>query len=69
MIMAEEKTAREKLLEHQIRILADRQRNLEAEAKTTEKKPSKALFPIESDELVKGIIMREVLGPPKGLER
>lgn len=67
--MADEKTPREQLLEKQLKILVERQRSLmDRQASEKSSKTSKGLFPIEKDDLVRGIIMREVLGPPKGLE-
>jgi hypothetical protein len=67
--MADEKTPREQLLEKQIKILVERQRSLMAlQGSEKPSEAAKGLFPIEKEDLVRGIIMREVLGPPKGLE-
>lgn len=67
--MTDEKTPREQLLEKQIKILVERHRQLMAGKDT--RKPSevsRGLFPIEKDDLIRGVIMKEILGPPKGME-
>jgi len=64
--MAEGKTNQELLLELELKKLLIAEREAQFEARSLSRSSNK--FTLERDDLVKGIILREILGPPKALE-
>lgn len=64
--MAEGKTNQELLLEKQLKILLAKERMAEQTARAI--RGSNKKFELGKDDLVKGIILREILGPPKASE-
>lgn len=65
-----DKITREQVLEKQIEILLKREQYLLKQMQRYKEKPSERdLLSIKREDLVKGIIMREILGPPKALEK
>jgi len=64
--MAEGKTNNELMLERQLKILMAEERAMNQRARTLSAGNTK--FSFGRDDLVKGIILREILGPPKASE-
>ena len=64
--MAEGKTNNEIMLEHQLKILLAEERALRLNARKISAEDMK--FSFGKEDLVKGIILREILGPPKASE-
>lgn len=64
--MAEGKTNNEIMLEHQLKILLAEERALKMNARRISSEDMK--FSFGKEDLVKGIILREILGPPKASE-
>ena len=64
--MAEGKTFQELKLENQLKAILAEERAAKHAAKMIASGDMK--FSVEKDDLVKGIILREVLGPPKAFE-
>ena len=64
--MAEGKTNNEILLEKQLKILMAEERAMNQRARKISVGNTK--FSFGKDDLVKGIILREILGPPKASE-
>ena len=64
--MAEGKTNQEIILEKQLKILLAEERALKQAGRRFSSGEMK--FSIEKDDLIKGIILREILGPPKASE-
>jgi len=64
--MAEGKTNNEIILEKQLKILLAEERALQMSARKISKGNMK--FSFGKEDLVKGIILREILGPPKASE-
>ena len=64
--MAEGKTNSEIILEHQLKIILAEERALKMNARKISAEDMK--FSFGKEDLVKGIILREILGPPKASE-
>jgi len=64
--MAEGKSKEELMLEDQLSILLARERA--AKRKATTQNVDLGAFSFKKEDIVKGIVLKEILGPPKGLE-
>ena len=64
--MAEGKSREELMLEDKLNILLAQERA--AKRKATAVSVDLGAFKIEKEDIVKGIVLKEILGPPKGLE-
>lgn len=64
--MAEGKTNNEIMLEHQLKVLLAEERALKMKARNVS--AGDINFSFGKEDLVKGIILREILGPPKSSE-
>ena len=64
--MPEGKTNQELLLELELKKLLIEEKELQLEARSIGKSSNQ--FKLGRDDLVKGIILREILGPPKSIE-
>jgi len=64
--MAEGKTNNEIMLEHQLKILLAEERAMKLNSRKISAEDMK--FSFGKEDLVKGIILREILGPPKASE-
>ncbi len=64
--MAEGKTNQEIMMENQLKMLLAKERAAKKAARKISEEGKR--FSLDKDDLVKGIILREVLGPPKATE-
>jgi len=65
--MAEGKSDNELMLEEQLRILLEEERSAMNKARAVQADFKE--FDIKAEDIRKGIILKEILGEPKGLER